>query len=328
MKLLLLFVSLLFSSLGFAQGDACLKKLKNLLETKSEFYLLKSNASVFDIFQLSCEDGDFGNALHNYGAFAFIHEAAHFEDLGWDEEGFPNSLDEFNYFTIDGEHLGNFENYKSLPKVRDIVIPYIEKEKPEFLEADSAFMSMHDGYIADEEALASKVIHGLASELNGYTHGARIQARILPLLPNSVTFTDDLGNQHSMDSPYAKIPSQLDGVMYFIYNFNLYLRLLKQNHPEVWSDFYTTHNKDYLRKVLTPSVKILNELDHCSIREIYFNVDFYVEELIKDDTHILSEILGDKLFEDLICAEDGIRRGLKMIDGESIIPSKSLGECK
>ena len=298
MKSLLLITLSILTSYSFAMSPECKEKLKNLMVTPSEKYLFKKHLKITEIFGTKCEETPFGDRLLASDSIVFIHEAAHFEDLNWGQFS-PKG---FDLYTVDAEHIGGYKNAHKLPQPQTLINSYIEKNKPEFLDEESVYMSMHEGYLLDSESAAASHLPGLASELNGYTHGSIIQARNIVHLPDVITMTNENGEEMSFPN-YAKIITQLDGLMYFLYNHNLYLRLLKSNHPELWSKFYNEHNKNFLRKLLKSSIDTLAKVDHCKVKEGYNNVDFYIEELRNEDTAILVDLLGAESVNTLLCSD-------------------------
>ena len=79
----------------------------------------------------------------------------------------------------------------------------------------------------------------MSTETNGYTHGIVIQARLQPLIPDTFTIKDESGQEYVLTNPLKNKISQAEGLYYFIYNFNLYLNLLKNDHPQHWNVFFT-----------------------------------------------------------------------------------------
>ena len=304
MKFIILNIVFGVFALARAEGNDCLNRIKGELKTKSEIYLFENHPKVQEVFNLKCLETDFGNTLYSQDAFVFIHEAAHFEDFNIDasnldetDQGDP--AQKLNLYTVNGNHIGNFQAFENLPSVKTLIRPYLEKKKPFLLLEDSIFKRLHDTYIGSDDSMAADIIHGMATELNGYTHGALIQSRVLPKLPASVIINSD-----SILNPFVNLPSQIDGVLYFLYNFNLYLRLMKEAHPEVWKEFYAAYNKDYLNKLLTPSIEILKSLGHCSLKNDYKPVQFYLKELRSEDLSILKEILGKESLGALVCSDN------------------------
>lgn len=317
MRSLIFVFALTTMSSVYAQENKCLSRVRGLLESKTEIYLYEKQKSVADFFTLECRDTNFGNTLYSADATVFVHEAAHFEDLGMGKDNFDpnNQIGIFNLYTVNNEHIGNFQNFKNLPKVKDVIIPYLEKEKKEFLEPTSIYGEMHFTYIgADDEPLASDVIQGMATELNGYTHGAITQAKVMKMLPNPAIFKDDEGNEYNLPNPHIENPTQIDGVLYFIYNFNLYLRLLKEKHPDQWKEFYTSSNKEYLRKLLTPSLDTLKKLGYCNLKDSFKPANYYINEFLKEDMSVLEDVLGKEKLGELLCSEKTLISGLSLLE--------------
>lgn len=315
MRYLFLGLVLIGFASAYAEDNECLKRIGDELKTDSELYLFKKHKKVQELFESNCSDSDFGNTLYSQDAFVYIHEAAHFEDLNLDAKDLDNvdkanPAKNFNLYTVNNEHIGDFQSFAKLPKIKDLVRPYLEKNKPEFLSEESIFMGMHDGYIGAEDSMAADIIQGMATELNGYTHGAVVQSRLLPKLPASIVVNDESGGQHTMANPYVSMPSQIDGMLYFLYNFNLYFNLLKKDHPEIWKEFNSNYNKAYLNKLFGPSIEILKQLDHCSLLNSYDPIRFYIDELKSDDLSILEDILGKEKLGVLICSDNLIKDGI------------------
>jgi len=193
---------------------------------------------------------------------------------------------------------------------KNLINEYIRNNKPNFLKEDAVYMSMHDEYLLDDDAKAAQELQGMATELNGYTHGSLIQARTTKMIADEITLFDEDGNQYTFDHPLKGFITQLDGVMYFIYNHNLYLNLLKSNHPELWKQFYNKHNKEFMKNLLGTSIETLVNVNHCEAKETYYNVDFYINELKQENLAIFNEILGEESLNKLLC-----------IDQESVIES-------
>src|SRR5690606_10783503 len=137
-----------------------------------------------------------------------------------------------------------------------------------------------------------------------------------PKLPNPIRISDGNGGHHTMENPYEKLPSQTDGIMYFLYNFNLYLKLLKKDHPQIWKEFYTSYNKEYLNRLFTPSIEVLKKLNHCDLAKTYEPIRFYVEELNIDDLSIFEDILGKDKISSLVCSSEGLKAGLGYLDSK------------
>ncbi len=327
MKKIIFFLSLISCTSAFAQNNKCLKKIQSVLTTPSQLYLFKNHPKIQKLFKLGCKKTDYGDSLYTTDAYVFIHEAAHFEDLKVNYNKSPKKTSEsdqtenFNLYTVNNEHIGNFQSYKNLPKVKDLIRPYLKKERPDLLKEDSPFIGLHSGYIGDDQSMAADVIQGIATELNGYTHGAIIQSSVLPKVPKRILESDGKGGKIWVDNMHAKL-DQTYGVMYFIYNLNLYLKLLKENHPEIWKEFYTDYNKNYLKKLLSPSIETLKSLNYCNLlkEDVGVNVwKFYVELLKGDDLKILEEVLGKPQINKLICAEDSLKMGLKFLEEKKIL---------
>jgi hypothetical protein len=182
-------------------------------------------------------------------------------------------------------------------------------------------MGLHLGYVGAEDSMAADVIQGIATELNGYTHGAIIQSSLLPKVPKRILVSDGKGGKIWVDNVHANL-DQTYGVMYFIYNLNLYLKLLKENHPEIWKEFYTDYNKNYLKKLLSPSIETLKSLNYCALlrEDEPVNVwKFYAELLQKEDLRILVDALGEPQINKLICAEDSLKMGIKFLEEKKIL---------
>lgn len=293
---------IIFSVSAFASENACKEKLKDMMQTKTEKYLFERHPGVINLFQLNCDETDYGNNLINSGAMVFVHEAAHFEDL--DRTNTGRTKANFNLYTVNDEHIGDYKLDQAIPQPMDLINPYIEKNKPGFLNEDSVYMSMHDGYLLDDHSIAAQELRGMATELNGYTHGSIIQARTSQMIADEITINDDQGNQHTFKHPFKGKITQLDGMMYFIYNQNLYLSLLKEQHPDLWLSFYTEHNKVFIHKMLSASIETLKKVNHCKAKETYYNVQFYIDELKQMDLSILNEILDEKSLNDLLCIQE------------------------
>lgn len=298
-----LIIGFIFLNLSFSnvESSECLLKIKNILTTESEIHLFNNNRRALEYFFsasiFKCEDSFYGNTLYTHDAIVFIHEAAHLEDIGASQISNEKEITEikFNLYTVNNEHIGDFKSHKNLPKIKDVIIPYLKKEKPEFLKEPSIYESMHSTYIGDYDSMAANTIQGMATELSAYTHGSIIQNKTLPFLIHPIKSEGDFIPNIFFES------SQLDGLMYFIYNFNLYLRLLKKDNSTQWKEFYTPYNKKYLNKLLSPSLETLKKLDHCSIMKTYENINFYIKELLQDDLDILKDILGEKQVKALTC---------------------------
>lgn len=302
-------LSLVLGMLTSAQAEDhdCLKRINGELKTKSETYLFEKHPKVQEVFNLKCVDSDFGNTLYTQDAFVFIHEAAHFEDFNLDaskldEASHGDPAKALNLYTVNGEHIGNFQAFENLPSIKSLIRPYLEQNKSTFLFEDSVYQRMHDGYIGVDDSMSADIIQGMATELNGYTHGALIQSRVLLKLPASGVIRGENGNPHAILNPFVNLPSQIDGILYFLYNFNLYLKLLKQDHPEIWKEFYTPYNRNYLNKLFTPSIEVLQSLKHCSLIKDYRPVQFYLKELREVELTVLKEVLGKDKLGTLLCS--------------------------
>lgn len=288
-----------------ADDGNCRTKFENLLTTESEKYLAKRHPFIFEMFGLNCDDTPFGNNLINTGAVIFIHEAAHFEDLGWSDDDLTEEID-FNLYTVKNEHIGSYIGHKQLPSPIELISPYIKKNRSEFLLEDSLYHHMHEAYILTESTLSSSTLEGLATELNAYTHGVAIQKRTSKMIPQDIIILDENGEDMSFLNPLHGYISQLEGLMFFVYNKNLYLQLLKHQHPEEWKEFYNLHNQNFMSRMLEASVETLKKIDHCNKRETDPTLNFYIKELKKMDLSILKEILGSKRLETLLCLNEEI----------------------
>ena len=306
---------IIFNVSAFASDDACKEKLKGLMQTRTEKYLFERHPGVIELFQLNCDETDYGNNLITSGAMVFVHEAAHFEDLDWTNTG--RTKTNFNLYTVNDEHIGDYKLDQPIPQPMDLINPYIEKNKPDFLNEGSVYMSMHDGYLLDDHSGAAQELRGMATELNGYTHGSIIQARTSQMIADELTITDEQGNQHTLKNPFKGQIHQLDGMMYFIYNQNLYLSLLKEQHPDLWLSFYSEHNKIFMRKMLLASIETLKKVNHCKAKETYYNVQFYIDELKQMDLSILNDILDEKSLKDLLCIQEkSAIKDIEKLNGE------------
>lgn len=236
-------------------------------------------------------------------AMVLIHEAAHFEDFQVEDDEMGDlKFKSLNLYTINNAHIGNLENTENLPTVSNLINPYLEKNKPTFLEEGAIFLDHHDGYIGTEDAMAAQNLQGMSTETNGYTHGTVIQARLQSLIPDNIFFKDDSGNQHVLPHPLKNKISQAEGLYYFLYNFNLYLRLLKEDHPLQWKKFYSERNKIFLRKLFNASITTLKSIRHCDIRENDEGLNFYITELGTENLEIMKDLMGSKSVPELTCA--------------------------
>lgn len=282
-------------------NEDCLKRIRAELQTKSEIYLFDKYKNIAEKFQLNCEDSEYGNSLFFLDAAVLIHEATHFEDFGLDANGENFELSKFNLYTVDGDHIGNLQTPQPLPSVKKLVRPYLKKNRPSFLSEDSAFKVLHDMYIGDNDSMAADNIQGMATELNAYAHGAIVQARTLLKLPKNILIKDVNGEEQEISNPYVNMPTQAEGILHFLYNFNLYLKLLKKQQPKTWENFYSAHNKNYLNKLFSSSVEALKISSHCSYIQTFEPINLYVNELNQDDLSILRDIVGQEKIDSLTC---------------------------
>lgn len=302
-----LLLCLMSPGLAYSNGEECLEKIKSVLETPSEHYLFKNRPYVIKHFDLECTINNYGDSTYNSDSFVFIHEAAHFEDLQIeDEEHSEVKLWKFNLYTVNDEHIGNLENTEELPSVKSLIRPYLEKNKPSYLEDGSIFMDHHDGYIAAEDSMAADHLQGMSTETNGYTHGLVIQARVQSLIPAVLTFKDETGREVEIPNPFKGKISQAEGLYYFIFNFNLYLKILKDDHPQSWEKFYTEKNKTFLRKLFLSSIQSLDGIEPCKLRKTDEALSFYIDELQKEDMSILEEIVGSERISKVTCSKDNL----------------------
>ena len=299
---------MLFSFQLFAIDENCLSQLEQLIETPAEKFLFETQKHVFEPFQINCEKDQFElNNLLTSGAFVFAHEGAHFADLPILPEDLeaPNKDYEnpnFNLLTVFNERIGAPENFKELPKPMDIVNNYIEVNHPEFLSPESVYMSTHDGYLLDPTSLAAINLLGLSTELNGYTHGVVMEKKTKSKLPDMVSFpSEDSETVYNIPNPYKGQIFQLDGLFYFLHTTNLYFNLLRDDHPELWENFFTEHNKIYLKKLFSSSIETAASTNFCENANRILNIGFYVNEFRNLNKEILEEIVGEELVKQLLC---------------------------
>lgn len=288
--------------LSHAGDDECLNKIEALLETPSEKYLFAQKPFVKKIFELECSESEYGHSLYSSDAFVFVHEAAHFEDFQITDE-FASEMKplNLNLYTVNGEHIGNLENTDKLPSVKSLIRPYLEKNKPSFIEEGSIFMAHHDGYIGSEDAMAAENLQGMSTETNGYTHGSIIQARVQPLIQEFLIFKDEFGAETRMPNPLKNKVTQAEGLYYFLYTYNLYLNLLKKDHLEAWTDFYTEKNKIFLKKLFESAVTTLKSIRHCELKNNDSGLNFYITELGNENIEILEDIIGVEAANEIKC---------------------------
>lgn len=298
----LTFLCLITSGFLHASADECLNKIKDLLETPSEYYLFANRPYVLKHFTLECSITGLGDSVLNSDAFFFIHEATHFEDFQVeDAEPADLKFNSLNLYTATDEHIGGIENTENLPSVKSLIRPYLEKNKSSYLDDESIFMRTHDGYIGSDDSMAGISLQGMATETNGYTHGTVIQARLQPLLPDTITFKDEAGQVYVLANPLKNKITQANGLYYFIYNFNLYLRLLKNNHPELWKDFYTEKNKTFLRKLFDSAFTTLKSINPCEGRNTDEELNFYITELESENLEVMKDLMTPKALNGIVC---------------------------
>ena len=216
--------------------------------------------------------------------------------------------------TVNNEHIGNLENIENLPSVKNLIRPYLEKNKLTFLDEGSIFMNHHDGYIGAEDSMAAENLQGMSTETNGYTHGTVIQARLQPLLPDTIKFKDEeSGQEFVLANPLKGKISQAEGLYYFIYNFNLYLKLLKKDHPLKWNDFYTEKNKTFLRKLFDSTFTTLKGIKPCELKKTDESLNFYITELDSEDLEIMEELMGSEAMKEIVCSD--LKSDLRKIIG-------------
>ncbi|MFY7992582.1 MAG: hypothetical protein ACOVP4_04745 [Bacteriovoracaceae bacterium] len=291
-----------------------MNKIKSLLKTPSEHHLFATKPYVLKHFALECSINETGDGALNSDAFVFIHEAAHFEDFQVeDAETADLKFNNLNLYTVNDEHIGNLENTENLPAIKSLIRPFLDKNKPSFLEEGSIFMNHHDGYIGAEDSMAAESLQGMSTETNGYTHGTIIQARLQPLLPDTLTFKDESGQEFVLANPLKNKITQAEGLYYFIYNFNLYLRLLKKDHPRQWKDFFTEKNKTFLRKLFDSSITTLKTIKPCDLRNSDEGLNFYITELGADNLEIMEELMGSEAIMGIVCRDP--KSDLKKIIG-------------
>jgi len=97
---------------SWAITDECREQLKSLMKTETEMYLFEKHSGLIDLFQINCDENEFGNNLINSGAMVFVHEAAHFEDLAWTNTNQIKTS--FNLFTVNNVHVGDYQNSDAL----------------------------------------------------------------------------------------------------------------------------------------------------------------------------------------------------------------------
>ncbi|WPU64671.1 hypothetical protein [Peredibacter starrii] len=313
-----LFASILvltFSIFAHATDEACMNRIRELIKTDSEKYLFENRPEVLGVFNINCSSNEFGESIVNNGAVIFVHEAAHFEDLDLDLSG--TSSKETNIYTVNNEHIGTVKNVTELPIVREIVTPYLQAKRP-YLLSNEVFMHLHGIYLAADDSMAAEFITGIATELNAYTHGSVIQARMQALIPQKLIVRNG-EHEYQLENPLKNKITQLDGILYFIYNMNLYLKVIKAERPEIWKEFDIDQNRVFLDKLLSSSLGVLKDLDHCSLSKSKenSNLEFYIEELKKEDLSVLKEILGDDKIADLVCSHKEDLSVLKDILGDN-----------
>jgi hypothetical protein len=165
-------------------------------------------------------------------------------------------------------------------------------------------MDHHHGYIGAEDSIAAESFQGMSTETNGYTHGTIIQARLQPLLPETLTFKDEeSGQEFVLANPLKGRITQAEGLYYFIYNYNLYLQLLKKEHPLKWEEFYTEKNKTFLRKLFDSSFTTLKSIKPCESRKNNEGLSFYISELGAENLEILKELMGPEAVLQLVCSD-------------------------
>ena len=293
-----------------AENTDCMQQLENLMVSSSEKLLFKTQKPVFEYFQLNCEPDGMGvNNIFNHGSVVFVHEAAHFADLGIDHgnEAHDLNLSKFDLLTVSNERIGAAEKYKALPMPMDIIGSYLKKNRPELLKEDSPYMSMHDGYLLDPSTLAAQNVLGLATELNGYTHGATMELRNKTYLPDDVQYKDpESGLVFKLPYSLKKNVYQLDGLFYFLFNTNLYFNLIKDSNETIWNHFFTEKNRTFLNKLFAEALIVLKSTNICERASISLSVGFYVNEFRNLDRTILNEILGEENVKPLLCEGYGI----------------------
>lgn len=305
MKLFKFFTIVLVFSTNqlLAEDKECMDQLKGLMVTPVEKELFKTHKKlVVEYFQINCEPDGLGvNNIHQQGSVVFAHEAAHFADLGW-ENGIHEDLSKFDLLTASNERIGSAENYKVLPQPMDIVGAYLRKERPEMLKEESPYMSMHDGYLLDPSTIAAQNILGLATELNGYTHGTVMELRNKKYLPYEVEFTDpESGVTYKIPYMLKGQVYQLDGLFYFLYTSNLYFNLIKGSDEEKWNSFFTDKNKTFLRKLFLEALRVAQTTNFCDEADSNANIGFYVNEFRNIDRTILNDIVGEDNTKPLLC---------------------------
>lgn len=280
----------------------CLKKLESLMVTDAEKNLFQTQQKALEFFPVTCEDGFDGvNTIYKSGSVVFVHEAAHFADLGW-ENGINSNLTNFNLLTASNERIGSAVGYESLPQPQDIFNKYIKENRPELLNEESVFFSIHEGYLLDPMTLAAQNILGLSTELNGYSHGTVMELRNLPNLPDDMELKDpDSGLTFKVPNPHKSQVNQLDGLFYFLFTTNMYLNLINDQDPASFKKFFNDENKIYLKKLFDEAIKTANKVNFCEKASNVLNYGFYVNEFRNLDKSIFKEIVGEESVKTLLC---------------------------
>ena len=147
----------------------------------------------------------------------------------------------------------------------------------------SIFHGFYSEYLLDSSTLSSySYDYGFSTELNAYTHGLEVEARLKRNL--------------SLSNPVSQIMGQRYGIIFFLTMYEVYLKELRKNHVEVFQQIKT--NSSY-----TNSLKILvgNAVKNLKFSKEVFPKDNFGEKSIisvfnsASDDSALADILGTDL---------------------------------
>lgn len=300
-KVLLVFI---ISLSALAVDKECKDRIDKSLTSPSERYLFEKYPHLLEQFISSCEESQFGD-LGLMGSIVFVHEAAHFEDLGWDNSTPGDSHDSLDLYLANGEHIGNLSETNGLPKVKEIVRPILQKQYPEELNGETIFNGMHEGYIGAEDSIAAETLQGMSTELSAYVHGLLYENKIKKQFPETVELTSEDGQTFSYPNPYKPL-SQIEGVYYFLFSFNLYLDKIKKDHPEKWKILNGSQNKTFLSKIFASAIDALRKVNHCEVAKNEENASYWLELLQKETlSPALESFMNTESLLELQCVDLG-----------------------
>jgi len=262
----LILMMLIMSFNSFAIDEKCKTRIHDSLKTESQVYLFEKYPNLIDTFVKNCNKDSFGD-MGLLSGIVFIHEAAHFEDFGWQSETIEHdhsNHQKVDIFLPDNSHIGHLEKTSKLPVIKNVLRPFWKKNNKKLLKKETLFNDINEGYIGANDSIAAVNIEGMATELNAYTHGLIFEQAIKKDFPQSVELETENGQKFQYPNPMKEL-DQIQGVYYFLYAFDDYLSQVSTSSPADFETFMSQANIEFLRKLFNSSVQALNSIDHCSV---------------------------------------------------------------